>query len=71
MTIINGKNYFEYNEIEDAEYPVFTIGDIQLEARLRIGRQLTDAEIDEITGCLKWDVGESLNITYASAFQDL
>ncbi|MDR2448255.1 MAG: hypothetical protein LBD58_13360 [Treponema sp.] len=73
MIAINGKSLFEYNDIEDAEKPVFAItkGDIQLEAQRRIGRLLLDDEIEKIADCLEWGVGESIGNMYASAFQDL
>ncbi|MDR1073312.1 MAG: hypothetical protein LBL45_06520 [Treponema sp.] len=73
MITSNGKKYFEYNDIEDAEKPVFTItkGDIQLEAQQRMGRLLADDEVDKVVGYLEWGICESIGIVYASAFQDL
>jgi hypothetical protein len=71
MIVIDGTQFVEY--IEKADKPVFTItkGDIQLEAQRRLGRLLAHDDIDAIAGCLEWGVGESINITYTSALQDL
>jgi hypothetical protein len=67
------KKYLTYAEIDNASKPVYiiTVGDLQIESQIKLGRLLTDDEIEEVRDKLEWGIGTSLDIVYDAAFKEM
>ncbi len=55
---------------EDLVFAI-TVEDLQYEANEKIGRELTDDEIQIVKKGLEWGIGETIGITYQAIFSEM